>query len=99
MASSNAIEIRGRTVDPSSLPNYIQRLDNEKVFHGRSFAALQMKTVSAEPAAAPGQAAAAAPAPAPVQTAQPAAASPAATYSEFTLVPAKPAAPPPEKRP
>ena len=98
-ADTNGMEIRGRTLDPSSLPNYIQRLNNEKVFQGRSFAALQMKMVSAEPATAPGQAAAAAPALAPVQAAQPAATSPAATYSEFTLVPAKPAAPPVEKRP
>lgn len=36
------IEIRGAMLDPSALPVYIKRLGAEKVFQGRSFAALTM---------------------------------------------------------
>lgn len=91
-SDANVMEIRGRTLDPSSLPSYIQRLNNEKVFQGRSFAALQMKMAGAETPAAPSTgAAASAPRAAP-------AAGPAA-YSEFVLIPAQPAAASTEKRP
>ncbi|MDE2584906.1 MAG: hypothetical protein KGN39_05860, partial [Betaproteobacteria bacterium] len=39
------MEIRGRMVNQSLLPRYIQRLDNEPRFRGRRFAALEMRGV------------------------------------------------------
>jgi hypothetical protein len=39
------IEIRGRLLDPSRLPAYVQRLRSEPVFQGRRFAALEMRGV------------------------------------------------------
>lgn len=39
------IEIRGRLLDASKLPAYVQRLSSEPVFKGRRFAALEMKGV------------------------------------------------------
>ncbi|MFB0936567.1 MAG: hypothetical protein QMB52_12405 [Propionivibrio sp.] len=36
------IEIRGRVLDPSGLPAYVQRLGSEPVFQGRRFSALEM---------------------------------------------------------
>ena len=36
------IEIRGRVLDPSGLPAYVQRLGSEPVFQGRRFFALEM---------------------------------------------------------
>lgn len=39
------IEIRGRLVDPSLLPRYINRLNDEAAFAGRQFAALDMTGV------------------------------------------------------
>ena len=42
------IEIRGRTLDPSKLPGYVQRLSSEQVFQGRRFAALEMYDVEPE---------------------------------------------------
>lgn len=49
--------IRGRLTDPALLPRYIKRLNGEKAFQGRRFAALEMKGV--EPAAATNSATAA----------------------------------------
>ena len=40
-----AIEIRGRLLDPALLPRYIGRLNEDRAFAGRSFAALEMKGV------------------------------------------------------
>lgn len=37
-----ALEIRGRMTDPALLPRYIERLNSEKAFQGRAFAALQV---------------------------------------------------------
>ena len=49
----NRMEIRGRTLDPALLPQYIHRLEAEPAFRGRRFAAL---TISVPPApSAPGQ--------------------------------------------
>lgn len=48
-AGGEEIEIRGRLLDPAKLPGYVQRLSSEPVFHGRRFAALDMRSV--EPAA------------------------------------------------
>lgn len=59
-AASGALEISGRTVDPSLLPEYIRRLDREPAFQGQSFAALKLAAGKTERAAA-----AAAPAPRP----------------------------------
>lgn len=39
------IEIRGSLLDATRLPGYVQRLSAEPVFHGRRFAALDMKRV------------------------------------------------------
>lgn len=39
------IEIRGRLLDPSRLPTYVQRLRSEPVFQGRRFATLEMRGV------------------------------------------------------
>lgn len=67
------MEIRGRMTDPALLPEYIRRLNAEKAFQGRSFAALRVSTGQA--AAVPGAA------PAPV------AAAATAPYHEFVLAP------------
>ena len=67
-AGGNDMEIRGSMLHADALPDYIRRLGAEKVFQGRSFAALTMNRV--EPAPAPasavraaGQGAAVSPAP------------------------------------
>jgi hypothetical protein len=44
-AGGAEIEIRGRLLDPSRLPAYVQRLRSEPVFQGRRFAALEMRGV------------------------------------------------------
>lgn len=36
------LEIRGRTLDPALIPEYVRRLNAEKAFKGRTFAALQI---------------------------------------------------------
>lgn len=78
------MEIRGRMTDPARLPEYIRRLNAERAFQGRAFAALRVS---------PGQAAAPAGA-APAAGSPPAA--PAAAFHEFVLAPehAAPAAAP-----
>lgn len=56
-AGGTEMEIRGRMLNPASLPEYISRLKTEKVFQGRSFASLTIqrpedgkeKTVTASP--------------------------------------------------
>lgn len=83
-ADANTMEIRGRTLDPATLPDYIRRLNNEKLFRGQTFSALQLKTAAE---AAPGGAAA--------EAGKPPAAPAGPTYSDFVLVPTKPA----EKQP
>jgi Tfp pilus assembly protein PilN len=42
------IEIRGRALDPATLPQYMQSLSGEPVFQGRRFAALEMQDVEPE---------------------------------------------------
>jgi len=44
-AGGAEIEIRGRLLDPSRLPSYVQGLRSEPVFQGRRFAALEMRGV------------------------------------------------------
>lgn len=76
IGEGGAMEIRGRMTDPALLPEYIRRLNSEKAFQGRAFAALKVsagKAVADAPAA--GQTPAAAPA------------SAAAPYHEFVLTP------------
>lgn len=80
-AASGGMEIQGRTVDPALLPEYIRRLNKERAFQGRAFAALKLAEGKAE--IRPGQ-----PAAAPAPAARPAAAV-RAPFHEFTLVPAK----------
>ena len=48
-AGGDEIEIRGRMLDPSSLPGYVQRLNTVPAFQGRRFAALEMQRVDPEP--------------------------------------------------
>ncbi len=43
------IEIRGRLLDSTRLPGYVQRLSDEPVFQGRGFAALDMQSVDPDP--------------------------------------------------
>lgn len=75
VGEGGGMEIRGRMTDPERLPEYIRRLNSEKAFQGRSFAALQVS---------PGQAAA----PAGTVSAPAAAAAPAtAPFHEFVLAP------------
>jgi hypothetical protein len=47
-AGGEAIEIRGRMLDPARLPAYVQRLSSEAAFKGRRFAALDMLGVEPE---------------------------------------------------
>ncbi|PKO89160.1 MAG: hypothetical protein CVU18_04910 [Betaproteobacteria bacterium HGW-Betaproteobacteria-12] len=47
----NALEIKGRLLDPAILTRYIDRLNGEPAFAGRRFAALEMKGV--DPSALP----------------------------------------------
>jgi hypothetical protein len=58
------MEIRGSTLNPGAVPEYIRRLGTEKVFQGRNFAALTMNRPDPEPTTRlAGQAAAVPPAP------------------------------------
>lgn len=72
-------DIRGRLLDPASLPTYIRRLNTEPAFRGRSFAALDMQGVVPQVLPQSGGDAAAVPAPATTQAAGP------ARYTEFAL--------------
>lgn len=45
-AGGDEVEIRGRMLDPASLPGYVQRLNTVPVFQGRRFAALEMQRVN-----------------------------------------------------
>ena len=49
IAGSGELEIRGRVLSPDLVPSYIQRLNQEKVLAGRSFARLEMSRPKAEP--------------------------------------------------
>jgi hypothetical protein len=80
-ASSGSMEIKGRTIDPALLPEYIRRLNKEKAFQGREFAALKLD--AGKPDAPLGVAAATkTPPPPPGTTLR-------APYHEFTLTPVK----------
>jgi hypothetical protein len=46
------IAIQGRVTQPELVPNYIQRLNQEKILQGRTFAALELHAPKAEPAGA-----------------------------------------------
>jgi MSHA biogenesis protein MshI len=73
-AETGALEIRGRTVDPGLVPEYLRRLNAEPAFRGHTFAALKItsgeqgKTGNTTLASAPAQAGAP-PAGAPAQAA------------------------------
>jgi len=45
-SGGDEIEIRGRMLDASRLPDYVQRLNSVPVFQGRRFAALEMRRVT-----------------------------------------------------
>lgn len=49
------LEIRGRTLSPDLLPNYIQRLNRERVLAGRDIARLEMSRPAQEPVADKGK--------------------------------------------
>jgi hypothetical protein len=49
ISGGGELEIRGRVLRPDLVPNYIQRLNREKVFAGRSFARFEMSRPEAEP--------------------------------------------------
>lgn len=72
------MEIRGRMLADTLLPEYVKRLSAEKAFKGRSFAGLDLRRPA--PAVASGGSG---PAPATI----PAATTPPARYIEFTLMP------------
>jgi hypothetical protein len=55
ISGAGELEIRGRVLRPDLVPNYIQRLNREKVFAGRSFARFEMSRPEAEPAAKGGK--------------------------------------------
>lgn len=76
-APSGGMEIRGRTLDPALLPEYIRRLNREAAFQGRAFASLK---IDAGKPAAPTDGA--------VSTA-PASPAPTAAQHEFVLVPVR----------
>jgi hypothetical protein len=50
-AGGNDMEIRGSMLNPAALPDYIRRLGTEKVFQGRSFAALTLNRAEPAPTA------------------------------------------------
>lgn len=83
-AGGNELEINGRTLSPESVPSYIRRLNGEKVVSGRSFAALDMRSVAEDPTAKPAADAGAKP------NAEPA--KQAARFIEFSLMSSEPAA-------
>lgn len=49
--ASGAMEIDGRAVSPELVPVYIRRLTDEPAFQGRSFAALDVKSIDPPPGA------------------------------------------------
>jgi hypothetical protein len=55
ISGAGELEIRGRVLRPDLVPNYIQRLNREKVFAGRSFARFEMSRPEPEPAAKGGK--------------------------------------------
>lgn len=75
-AEGKRMEIRGRTLDPALVPEYIRRLNAEPAFRNRRFAALTVTVPAPPPGAAASAAAAAAAAP----VAPP-------PFHEFALVP------------
>jgi len=77
-AGGSGLEIRGRMVDQSLLPEYIRRLNKEKVFAGREFAALDVRLPEVAPAAA---------APVPTTAVPP---RPTLNYVNFILKPLQP---------
>ncbi len=74
----SGMSIKGRTIDPALVAEYIKRLDREKAFHGRAFSALQLSlppaVVGSTVAPAVGTAASTVPVRPP--------------YHDFTLIPA-----------
>ena len=50
-AGGGEMEIRGRMLDPATLPEYIRRLNSEPAFQGRSFAALDIRRPDGKSAA------------------------------------------------
>ncbi len=75
--SGQDIEIRGRLLDASLLPAYIERLNADAAFQGRRFSALEMKGVVPVAPTATAQT--------PGNANTPPVASPGRPYTEFTL--------------
>jgi hypothetical protein len=78
------MEIRGRTIDPALLPEYIQRMNKEPAFQGRAFSALKLAEGKID--VAPGT-----PAVANAAANTPADAAKKSLFHEFTLIPLSPA--------
>ena len=83
-AGGREMEIRGRMFSPLALPEYIRRLGTEKIFQGRSFAALTMDRPAEVPAARVANTATSANAPNAANATQ---AAPPPRYIEFVLTP------------
>jgi hypothetical protein len=80
-AMSGSIEIKGRTVDPALLPEYIRRLNKEAAFQGRAFSAFKLDAGKPETITpAPPLAGAAAKTPPPAMAVR-------APFHEFRLIP------------
>jgi hypothetical protein len=84
-AASHGMEIRGRTIDPALLPEYIQRMNKEPAFQGRAFSALKLAEGKTD--VVPGT-----PAATNAAANTPADAAKKALFHEFTLIPLSPAA-------
>lgn len=80
-AVGGGMEIRGRTIDPALIPEYIQRLNREPAFQGRAFSAL--KLAEGKPDPLPGTGAPTVQASPATQVAQ------KAPFHEFMLIPVK----------
>ncbi len=81
-ATSDSMEIRGRTTDPALLPEYIRRLNREPAFRGHAFAALKVAEGKPEPVANTTT-------PSAAKSSVPAEAAQKALFHEFTLIPVK----------
>lgn len=81
-AGGSEMEIRGRMLDPATLPEYIHRLNAEPAFQGRSFAALSIQRPEDKTGAQTSAASSAAPSAAPP------------SYVDFVLMQSGPATAP-----
>ena len=89
-ADGTGMEIRGRTLDPALLPEYIRRLNSERAFQGRRFAEFRISAAAAANSAGNGGAKPAEPVQSAIAGSAPNQApnqAPARTFHEFALTP------------